>query len=144
MAGDQADLRSPTERSALLLQGVHILDVVLGPAGFVFGETSHGNSFGGSFAAGQFVRGDQALSLSFRHSLGEVGYRWGHKRLSHAEYLRALNVKGAYPGFGQQPLDGFRHLLVDLHGPLVGFVVGDRTGFDRAANEVGGSRRRLP
>jgi hypothetical protein len=144
MAGEQEDLRGPAERLALLLQGVEILDVVLGPAGFVFHETAHGNSSGGSFASGQLVREHQALSLSFRFSLGEVGYRWGATQLSHAQYLRALNVKGAYPGFSKDPLDGFRHLLVDLNGPLVGFVIGDKTDFDLAAEDVGQSRRQLP
>jgi hypothetical protein len=144
MAPETPDLRSPQERLAVLLQGVEILDVVLAPAGFVLTETDCGTSSGGSFATGVLTCADRALSLSYRYSLGEVSYRWGETNVGHSDYLRALRVKGAYPGFSKEPLDGFRHLLVDLKGPLAGFVNGDRTDFDLASKQAGSQERWLP
>jgi hypothetical protein len=105
---------------------------VLTPAGFSFHRTSAGHGSGGAFASGRFAKGSQYLELHFRHSLGLVVYRWGHGTISHADYLRGMNKTGAYPGYGADPLDGFRHLASDLAGPLCGFRDGDREGFERA------------
>jgi hypothetical protein len=45
-------------------------------------------------------------------------------------------VTGAYPGYSTHPLDGFRHLALDLAGPLTGFRDGDRSGYDYAWRAV--------
>lgn len=53
----------------ILINGAKILEQVLGPHGFEFRFQSEGQSSGGLFACGQFVRGDRALELHFRYSL---------------------------------------------------------------------------
>jgi len=128
----------------ILTQGAAILGEVLEPAGFVFHPGIHASGSGGPFADGRFVRGDQYIELHFRHSLGLVSYGWGGEALTHEDYLRGLGAKGAYPGFSDDPLDGFRHLARDLAGPLAGFVAGDRTAFDAAAKVASQPRSRLP
>jgi hypothetical protein len=76
------------------------------------------------------------MDLHFRWTLGLVSYAWDSVVVSHADYLRGLDATGAYPGFSEDPLDGFRHLAQDLAGPLAGFVAGDRAEFDRAVAAV--------
>jgi hypothetical protein len=115
-----------------LRAGVAILGTVLSPAGFRFQPVAEGRGSGGGFAAGRFTRDRQDLEFHYRHSLGLVSYRWDGVTLSHADYLRGLGVMGSYPGYSQDPLDGFRHLAPDLAGPLSGFPGGDREEFDRA------------
>jgi hypothetical protein len=54
-------------------------------------------------------------------------------------------VTGTYPGYSTDPLDGFRHLALDLAGPLAGFQDGDRSGYDRARHAAAEERaRKLP
>ena len=45
-----------------------------------------------------------------------VSYHLGSSRISHEDYMRHIAGKGtaSYPGFSQDPLDGFRHLADDL------------------------------
>ncbi len=121
---------------ATLNEGALILGEVLTPNGFVFAPVAHGNGSGGPAAQGRFVRGTQAIDLHFRRTLGLVSYAWDAVVVSHADYLRGLDAPGAYPGFSEDPLDGFRHLAQDLAGPLAGFVAGDRAEFDRAVAAV--------
>jgi hypothetical protein len=93
---------------------------VLGPAGFQFVETEEGASSGGSFASGEFRRGDRRLELHLRSSLGLVRYHFGEESLSHEELVRGVRAlegiseAGEYPGFSDDPLAGFRHLRHDL------------------------------
>lgn len=91
-----------------------------------------GAALGGNFATGRFTRGDQYLEIHFRYSLGLVTFRWGDSRLSHADYLAGLGETGTYPGYGTDPLNGFRHLVRDLTGPLSGFRDRDRGGYERS------------
>src|ERR1035437_3742323 len=35
---------------------------------------------------------------------------------SHADYMRWRQVRGQYPGYSTDPIDGFRHLAADLNG----------------------------
>ena len=130
---------------SVLKAGAAILTPVLAPAGFTFHLTSHGHSSGGGFATGRFTKGAQYLELHFRHSLGMVTYGWDDTALSHADYLRGLAVTGRYPGYSDDPLGGFRHLALDLAGPLSGFRDGDRRGYEvglHAARQLGA--RHLP
>src|SRR4051812_30526515 len=93
---------------------------------------------GGAFAWGAFVREDRRLELHFRWSLGLVTYHAGDQAISHEAYLRAVGVpSGAnqYPGFSDDPLDGFRHLAHDLHAFLSEFVVGEAETLRRVAPE---------
>jgi hypothetical protein len=125
-----------------MVAGAAILADELAPAGFAFELTGQGHSSGGDFATGRFTRGDQYLELHFRRSLGLVRYGWGSSVLSHADYLAGLDVTGAYPGYGAEVLDGFRHLAQDLAGPLSGFRDGDRSGYERAIRAARRPRRR--
>jgi hypothetical protein len=128
-----------------LTEGAHIVGDVLAPHGFTFEPGGHGNGSGGPAAWGCFVRGSQRIELHFRYSLGLVSYTWGDTVLSHKEYLRGVDASGSYPGFGTDPLDGFRHLADDLTGPLAGFVSGDQASFDQAAKAAHDSpAKRLP
>jgi hypothetical protein len=115
---------------AVLEAGAAVLSPVLSPAGFTFELTHQGTSSGDYFATGRFTRGAQYLELHVRHSLGLVTYGWDEAAISHADYLRGLGVTGAYPGYSDDPADGFRHLAQDLAGPLSGFRDGDRGGYE--------------
>ena len=122
------------DRVRIMSEGVEILSPALIPHGFelVFVDGTVGGS-GGPSAHAQFVRSDQLLDLHFRLSLGLVSYRWGDTELSHRDYLFGLGAQGSYPGFSDDPLDGFRHLERDLAGPLTGWATGDRAAFLEAA-----------
>lgn len=121
-----------------------IVGVVLNPHGFVFEPGGQGNGSGGPAAWGAFVRGSQTIEFHFRYSLGLVSYSWDGAVLGHSDYLRGLGAKGAYPGFSDDPLDGFRHLAEDLAGPLSSFTTGDRTQFLGAIEAARAPRSRLP
>jgi hypothetical protein len=126
--------------------GAAILQPLLGAHGFRFAITQKGKSSGGPIAIGRFTRADQFLELHFRCALGIVTYGWGEVRLSHQDYMRELGADAQYPGFSDDPLDGFRHLLADLEGPALGFVRGeDRVQFATLAERAKLPRpRRLP
>lgn len=51
-----------------------------------------------------------------RHALGEVRYRVDAATLLHEDFARAGVGRGQarYPGFSDDPLDGFRDLATDL------------------------------
>jgi hypothetical protein len=101
---------------AILDQGKEIVGQVLRPWGFDYRELDEGLGSGGRFAAGVFRAGDRSLELHFRRSLGLVTYRLGALGLDHVTYMRYLGVYGRnlYPGFSDDPLDGFRGLAHDL------------------------------
>jgi hypothetical protein len=122
---------------ATLNEGALILGDVLAQSGFVFEHVAHGSGSGGPSAHGRFVRGSQSIDLHVRWSLGLVSYKWDDVLVSHADYLRGLSATGSYPGYSDDPLDGFRHLAEDLSGPLAGFVIGDRAEFDLAVSVAG-------
>jgi hypothetical protein len=113
---------------AVLYEGVAILEPMLGSAGFSFTTTGAGPSSGGPFARGRFTRGDRSLSVSVRHSLGDVVYQVaGNRDIPHEWYMRAkLGPAGgnAYPGYSNDPLDGFRHLVHDLEHHCAEFLYG--------------------
>jgi hypothetical protein len=109
-----AHMRHPTD---ILREGCDILDAVLVPAGFHFEHRDAGQSSGGQFAWGEYLRSERRLELHFRYSLGLVAYATGELRTSHESLARALLGRSggnAYPGFSDDPLDGFRHLRQDL------------------------------
>lgn len=84
----------------------------------------------------RFTKGAQYLELHFRHSLGQATYGWDDTATSHPDYLRGLGVTGSYPGYSGDPTEGFRHLALDLAGPLSGFRDGDRGGSGRGKPDV--------
>lgn len=93
---------------------------MLGPAGFEFIETDDGAGNGGTFASGEFLRGDRRLELHVHSSLALVRYHFGDTSLAHDDLVRgvraleAIAAEGQYPGFSNDPMAGFRHLRHDL------------------------------
>jgi hypothetical protein len=57
--------------------------------------------------------------------------------LSHADYLRGLGATGAYPGYSDDPIDGFRHLALDLPGRCQGSGTGIAAGMSKARERRG-------
>jgi hypothetical protein len=111
----------------VLRLGSEIVAPVLLKNGFTFSVLAAGASSGGRFASGEFRRGTRRLELHFRHSLGMVRYHFGEASMSHQEYMRLLLGKSFashYPGFSDEPLDAFRHLLLDLQQYASGFLGG--------------------
>lgn len=139
-----------SEASESLRAGSDILDGLMLAHGFFFVPTSAGVSSGGSFAAGEFRRGDRRLELHFRYSLGLVTYRAGLLGLSHEDYMWSVVGRRwatRYPGFSTEPLDGFRHLLGDLQQYGSDFLIGsdaDFAGHVERAEALRKSVARLP
>ena len=103
--------------SDVLRAGSEILDAVMVPHGFHFVFREEGQSSGGDFAWGEYICGDRRLTLHFRSSLGLVTYQFGDIQVSHDGFVREVygtSGANAYPGFSDDPLDGFRHLRHDL------------------------------
>ncbi len=99
-----------------LEHGRAILDSVLLPHGFVFEPGLAGVGSGGAFARGSYVRGSHRLEFSVREHLGEVVYRVGGTLICHEDLMRVIAGprRARYPGFSDDPLDGFRGLSDDL------------------------------
>jgi hypothetical protein len=138
-------MRSPEE---VLAAGRGIVEPVMAAHGFVWVAGAEGQSSGGTFASGSFVRGNRCLELNFRHSLGLVAYHLGDRSVDHAAYMRAvLGVNGGnqYPGFSSDPIDGFRHLAHDLESFCQSFLSGPDEEFNVIASSTRPNvRKRLP
>jgi len=124
-----AQLEMDIDRSAEIFRtGCEILDRIMQPHGFQFVPGESGMSKFGPYTQGDYVRGDRRLELHLRYSLGLVTYHIGDMSVSHDAYLRAL-TKGEggnqYPGYSDDPLDGFRHLAHDLQKFCDDFLSGD-------------------
>lgn len=65
------------EPAKLMTEGNQLIAAVLEPAGFQPNPIESGVGSGGPFATTRWTRGDQAIELSFRTSVGIVFYRWG-------------------------------------------------------------------
>ena len=105
----------------MLQRGSALLEALLATHGFVFKALGAGHSSGGDFACGEFRKHDRWLDLHFRYTLGLVSYHLSNSEMSHENYMRSVSGRphsGHYPGFSSDPLDGFRHSLLDLeeHG----------------------------
>jgi hypothetical protein len=114
--------------------GCEILDAVMKPHGFTFVKGASGRSSGGNYASGEYVKGDRRLEIHLRYSLGLVTYQIGCLTLTHDAYMRALLGRGGgnkYPGFSNDPLDGFRHLGHDLTQFCGDFLSGSGEEFKR-------------
>jgi hypothetical protein len=129
----------------VLAAGVQLLEPLMQRHGFAFGRLTSANSSGGWSASGEFRREDQAearrLELHFRHSLGLVSYQIGDASLSHVDYMRCLDAHNQYPGFSDDPLDGFRHLLDDLERYGDDFLSGPGDDFLRCAEHPAAGKR---
>ena len=67
-------------------------------------------------------------------------YGWDSEAFSHADYLRSRQIRGQYPGYGTDPIDGFRHLAADLEGPAAPLLTMTKHDFIEAASAI----RNLP
>jgi hypothetical protein len=129
-------------------RGVEILTPGLRPHGFEFnGEFAHQYPSivgrGEETVRGEFARGDRRLQLELSYSLRNVVYRIGDLWLAHDRYMRALAVPvgtQSYPGFSNDPLDGFRHLRADLEYFGEEFLRGHAVLFRQAAEEEAARR----
>ena len=123
----------------LLAEGCSILDPVLTPAGFTFVSGPNGVGSGGRFASGRWVRGSRSVELHFRYSLGLVAYHLGPRSISHDDFMWSVTRgRGGhrYPGFSEDPLQGFRDLATDLGRYGQEFVVGTDADLDRRIGEA--------
>jgi len=133
-----------------LRQGEKILDPVFVPRGYRFALAAPQQGSGGEFAIGSYRKGDQSVELHFRWALGIVKYRIADDSLDHKEYMRLLGVadQTAYPGFSDDPLDGFRHLRLDLERFAEPFLSGRERhrfpGLVHDAKDNESHRRPLP
>ncbi len=120
------------EPQQMLKDGVEILDGVMRSHGFVYAPTAVGVGSGGSFAAGEFRRGNRTLELHYRYSLGLVTYHVRDLVLSHEDYMWSVLGRrwtSEYPGFPKEPLDDFRHLRADLEHHCIDFLSGSDVDF---------------
>jgi hypothetical protein len=136
-----------TEAMRNLEDGVAILQGVLGPHGFTVSSPATGTGSGGTWACSQFRRGNRTLRLHFRYSLGLVEYEVAGVRLSHEDYMRSVTgLRGAtsYPGFSNDPLDGFRHLAADPTQYAHDFLSGTDEQFVAHAQHAANLKQRTP
>ena len=96
--------------------GVELLEPLFKSHGFVYEAGVADRGSGGLFAQGAFVRDDHRFEFSTRYSVGDVVYRVGGEVLSHEDFMRVAAGRGRhrYPGFSDDPLDGFRDIAADL------------------------------
>ena len=99
-----------------LLEGAEILEKALAPNDFHFRFHGEGKSSGGTYAWGEFVRGDRRLELHVRVNLGLVRYHVATESASHDYYMREIGVleRCHYPGFSEDPKEAFLGLAHDL------------------------------
>ncbi len=104
------------EKAEVLRKGAQSLQAVLATHGFNFEIRGTGTGSGGTFAWGEFVRGNRRLELHFRYSLGMVRYHIADLSASHEAYMRELGMWEScrYPGFSDDPVDAFRALAHDV------------------------------
>lgn len=118
----------------MLLQGSEILMPLFTGHGFVFAPLSQGSSSGGRFASAEFKRDDRRFEFHFRYRLGMVNYHLGSESISHQEYMCSVLGKpnlSRYPGFSNDPLDGFRDLRNDQEDYCAEFLKGTDEEFLR-------------
>ena len=124
---------------ALLAEGSSILGPVLRPAGFTFLAGQTGVGSGGRFASGRWTKGSRSIELHFRHSLGLVRYHLGARSISHDDFMWSVTRgRGGnqYPGFSDDPLQGFRDLTQDLMRYGQEFLVGPDGDLDRRIDDA--------
>lgn len=134
----------PTE---VLMAGVKLLQSFMNSYGFVYTPTHSGIGSGGKFASGEFRRENRRLELHFRHSLGLVTYHVGSVSISHDEYMWSVLGRrwaSKYPGFSDDPLDGFRSLLVDLEQHGTDFLAGSESDFLKRVEHFRELKRHAP
>jgi len=122
----------------ILRAGCEILNPVMLPHRFTFIEGLSGKGSGGNFASGEYVRNERRLELHFRFSLGLVTYHLSASAVSHLSYMRELLGESGgnqYPGFSDNPLDGFRNLAYDIENFADDFLNGSGEVLVKAARK---------
>jgi hypothetical protein len=119
-----------------LREGCSVLAPNLESHGFRLGQQKVGNGSGGHFAEVRWTRGEQYLELHVRYSLGLVTYGWDGESFRHADYMSWRQVRGQYPGYGTDPIDGFRHLAADLNGAAAPLLTMTKTEFVEVASAI--------
>jgi hypothetical protein len=112
----------------IMQAGRSFLEPVLSQHDFTFHLLELGKSFGGPSAAAEYTNADRRLEFHFRFSLGLVIYHLANISLDHESYMRAMlgpNGGNKYPGFSEEPLEGFRGLAHDLSSFGAAFLTGD-------------------
>jgi hypothetical protein len=139
-----------SEPQELLKAGVEILDDLMRSHGFEYMPTAVGVGSGGSYATGEFRRGNRSLELHYRYSLGLVTYHVGDLVLFHEDYMWLIlggRWRSEYPGFSKEPLDDFRHLRADLEHHCIDFLGGPDADFASLVQRAEGLKKtasRLP
>jgi hypothetical protein len=118
----------------LLKAGRQFIDPIMEAHTFRWEPGSRGKGSGGFFDSGAYVKADRKLELDFRLSLGLVAYHVGAMSLSHEDYMRYVvrNGQAQYPGFSDDPMDGFKHLAHDLVEYCGDFLSGSGDEFRKA------------
>lgn len=127
-----------TNPRELLRAGCEILNPIMMRHGFTFVEGVSGKGSGGDFASSDYVRHERRLELHFRYSLGLVTYHLSDYSVSHLSYMRDLlgdSSANKYPGFSDEPLDGFRNLAYDLENFADDFLTGGGEVLIKAAQK---------
>ena len=95
---------------------LELLSPVLVPYGFVLSGRRSRSRQRRTLCPWRLARANRSLEFSVRHALGEVRYRVDAATLLHEDFARAGVGRGQarYPGFSDDPLDGFRDLATDL------------------------------
>lgn len=115
-----------TNPQELLEEGRKLLAPILEPHGFVYKAGELGKGSGGHFAKGAFVRSDRKVEFWFRFSLS-AGYEFRGMSCAHEDLIWAITGeegRNKYPGYGEDPLDGFRDLADDLKNFGEAFITG--------------------
>ena len=114
----------------ILQEGRKFIDPIMKANGFHWEDGLAGKSSGGYSACGQYIKGGRRLELHFRYSLGLVTYHLADASLSHEDYMRYIATgKAEYPGFSENPMDGFKHLAHDLKSFASDFLSGSGQEF---------------
>jgi len=133
-----------------LNSGAAILSSLLDRHRFVYQFMDEGHGSGGNSASGAFLRTNRKLEIHFRHTLGLISYQLGEHSISHKAYMwSVLGEPNAsrYPGFSENPLDGFRDLYADLEEHGADFLSGPDADFLRHVERAAAlekARQRLP
>jgi hypothetical protein len=137
----------PIDSVQALLSGSEILKPVLSEHGFSFEFLTSGRGSGGEFATGTFRRENRRLELHFRYSLGLVRYHLNDQSIPHSAYMWSVIGEpnlSHYPGFSDDPLDGFRSLRSDLEEYGSDFLSGTEAEFLRHFDGSAELQRKQP
>ena len=125
------------------INGLNILKPILVANNFKWIAGKSGVGSGGTFSSGKFLKrflssSNRSLEISYRFNLGLVIYTIGKNKLSHEDYMRvaAENNRNEYPGFSEEPAEGFEHLANDLKNFAQDFLTGTGEKFFMAIEEA--------